>query len=83
MLKKTLLAIIGLALSAPVFADYGYRAHHDYCRPYVRYYPVAPRPVLVAPAPVVVYRAPRPEVGAAIVAGALLGAVVAHQIVTR
>jgi hypothetical protein len=36
-----------------------------------------------APPPVVVYRAPHPDAGAAILFGAVLGAVVAHQIVTH
>jgi hypothetical protein len=41
---------------------------------------VSPRPVYVAPAPVVY--APHPDAGA-ILFGALLGGVIAHQIVTR
>jgi hypothetical protein len=95
MLKKTLVAAALTAISGAALANpphwapaHGYRAQH-YERPYVRYYPVAPRPVYVreyyrpAPVPVVVYRAPHPDAGAAIVFGALLGAVVAHQIVTH
>lgn len=95
MLKKTLVATALAALSGAALAHppewapaYGYRAR-QYERPYVRYYPVAPRPVYVreyyrpAPPPVVVYRAPHPDAGAAILFGAVLGAVVAHQIVTH
>lgn len=63
MLKKTLIAAVlaGLSTAAlahpPAYAPaYGYRAHHHYYqRPYVRYYPVAPRPVIV-PAPGIVFR---------------------------
>ena len=62
MLKKALAAAALAGLSTAALANpphwapaYGYRAHHYY-RPYVRYYPVPvrPRPVIVAPAPVVV-----------------------------
>lgn len=94
MLNKALLATALIAVSGAALANpphwapaYGYRAHDE--RPYVRYYPVAPRPVYVreyyrsAPPPVVVYRAPHPDAGAAILFGALLGAVVAHQIATH
>jgi hypothetical protein len=36
---------------------YGYRTHHHYYyRPYARYYPVAPRPVIVVPPPGIVVR---------------------------
>lgn len=94
MLKKTLVAAGLAALSGTALAHppewapaYGYRAH-QYERPYVRYYPVAPRPVYVReyyrPAPpVVVYPAPHPDASAAILFGALLGGVIAHQIVTH
>ena len=59
MLKKKLALIaLGLAASAPVFANpphwapaYGWRDHHRV----VRYYPVAPRYVY-APPPRVIYR---------------------------
>lgn len=99
MLKKTLLAIASLALSAPAFADHGYRDyrgdHRGYERPYIVQRPVVvheyyrPRPVIVreyyrpAPQPAVVYRPAHPDAGAAILFGALLGAVVAHQIATH
>ena len=66
MLKKTLVAVAlaGLSTAAlahpPAYAPaYGYRAHHHYYyRPVVRYYPVAPRPVVVAPAPAVIVPVP-------------------------
>ncbi len=92
MLKKTLVSAALAALSGTALAHpqewapaFGYRAHHYH--PYVRYYPVAPHPVYVVPRPVVVapapvYIAPRPDAGA-ILFGALLGAVVAHEIVTH
>lgn len=68
MLKKALVAAALAGLSTAALANpphrapaYGYRAHHHYYyrpyvhyRPYVRDYPVAPRPVIVAPAPIVV-----------------------------
>ena len=66
-----------------------------YVRPYVVQRPVVvheyyrPRPVIVreyyqpAPQPAVVYRTSHPDAGAAILFGALLGAVVAHQIATH
>ena len=99
MLKKSLLAIASFALAAPAFADHGYREyrrdHFGYVRPYVVQRPVVvheyyrPRPVIVreyyqpAPQPAVVYRTSHPDAGAAILFGALLGAVVAHQIATH
>jgi hypothetical protein len=93
MLKKTLVAATLAALSGTALAHppewapaHGYRAH-QYERPYVRYYPVAPRPVYVREyyrpsPPVAVYRVPHPDAGA-ILFGALLGGVIAHQIVTH
>ena len=98
MLKKTLLAIASFALSVPAFADHGYREyreHYGYERPYIAQRPVVvheyyrPRPVIVrgyyppAPQPAVIYRPAHPDAGAAILFGALLGAVVAHQIATH
>ena len=67
MLKKALVAAALAGLSTAALAHpphwapaYGYRAHqHYYYRPYVRYYPPAPRvvyrpaPVYVAPAPII------------------------------
>jgi hypothetical protein len=63
--KKLALAALGLAASAPVFANpphwapaYGWRAHEPH--PYVRYHPVARpviRPYVLAP-----YSAPPPVV---------------------
>ena len=89
MLKKTLLAIASLALSAPAFADHGYREYRRDNRGYERPY-VVQRPVVVheyyRPRPVIVreyYRPSHPDAGAAILFGALLGAVVAHQIATH
>jgi hypothetical protein len=91
-----LAAASGAALANPPHwaPAHGYRAHQTYhYQPQVRYYTVAPRPmyvarpvyvaprpVYVAPAPVVY--APRPDAGA-ILFGALLGGVIAHQIVTH
>ena len=99
MLKKALLATALTLVSSVALANpphwapaHGYRAQ-QYYQPHVRYYPVAPRPVYVArrvyvaprpvyvaPAPVVY--APYPDAGA-ILFGALLGGVIAHQIVTH
>jgi hypothetical protein len=57
MLKKILLAAALIGLSGAAHAHprgwapaYGYRAHHYYYPPVVRYYPVVPRPVVVVPA---------------------------------
>ena len=97
LLAAALTALSGAALANPPHwaPAHGYRAHQaPYYQPQVRYYPVAPRPVYVvqrpvyvaprpvyvAPAPVVY--APHPDAGA-ILFGALLGGVIAHQIVTR
>src|SRR5262245_5813324 len=99
LLATALIGASSAALANPPHwaPAYGYRAKH-YSAP-VRYYPaprpvyvaravyvaprpvyVAPRPVYVAPAPVVY--APHPDAGA-ILFGALLGGVIAHQIVTH
>ena len=60
-----------------------------YSRPYAppngrgpTYYRPAPRPVVVVhrPAPVMYHQAPRPHNGAAIVFGAVLGALIAHHV---
>ena len=91
-----LAALSGTALAHPPewAPAHGYRAQQTYrYQPQVRYYaaaprpvyvarPVylAPRPVYVAPAPVVY--APHPDAGA-ILFGALLGGIIAHQIVTH
>ena len=95
MLKKLILAAVGLAIAAPVLADNGHRGYRYDYRPPVVYRPVVvqqyyrPRPVIVreyyhpAPQPAVVYRPSHPDAGAAILFGALLGAVVAHQIATH
>jgi len=97
LLAAALTALSGAALANPPHwaPAHGYRAHEAYrYQPHVRYYPmaprpvyvvqrpvyVAPRPVYVAPAPVVY--APHPDAGA-ILFGALLGGVIAHQIVTH
>jgi len=64
MLKKALVAAALAGLSTAALANpphwapaYGYRAHHHYYyRPYVRYYPVAPQPVIAAPVPALVLR---------------------------
>ena len=68
MLTKVLLTAAALGFSGAALAHpphwapaHGYRAHHDYYRPYVvapRAVYVAPRPVYVVPAPRVVYAAP-------------------------
>ena len=97
MLKKLILAAVGLAIAAPALADNGHRGYRYDYRPPVAYRPVvvqhyyrpAPRPVIVreyyrpAPQPAVIYHPSHPDAGAAILFGALLGAVVAHQIATH
>lgn len=98
MLKnKLILAAVGLAVSAPVFADHGHRGyerrvvvHERYVvqRPvYVReYYRPAPRPVYVVrhappPAPVYVQHS-HSNAGPALVVGAILGAAIVHSVIT-
>jgi hypothetical protein len=96
LIAAALVAASGTALANPPgwAPAYGYRAHHAYYEPHARYYAVAPRPVYVAPRPVyvasrpvyvapapVVY-APHPDAGA-ILFGALLGGVIAHEIVSH
>lgn len=96
LVAAALTAASGAALANPPHwaPAHGYRAHQAHYQPQVRYYPVAPRPVYVvqrpvyvaprpvyvAPAPVIY--APHPDAGA-ILFGALLGGVIAHQIVTH
>ena len=90
----TLVSSVALANPPHWAPAHGYRAQQTYrYQPQVRYYAVAPRPVYVArpvylaprpvyvaPAPVVY--APHPDAGA-ILFGALLGGIIAHQIVTH
>jgi len=94
MLKKLILATVGLVIAAPALADNGHRGYRYDYRPPVGYRPVvvqpyyrpAPRPVYVvhrAPPPPIYVQHSHPDAGAAILFGALLGAVVAHQIATR
>jgi hypothetical protein len=92
MLKKLILAATGLALSAPVLADHGHRDYRGYGhgkrivvheryvvqRPvYVQHYRPAPRPVYVVQQPP--HYNPN---GAALVVGAVLGAVIVHSVIT-
>ena len=96
MMKKLILAVTGLALTAPAFADHG-RGHgyghgHDrrvvvhervvVQRPvYVReYYRPAPRPVYVVQQPAPVYH--HSNAGPALVVGAILGAAIVHSVIT-
>ena len=93
MLKKLILAVTGLALTAPAFADHGrgngYGYGHDrrvvvhervvVQRPvYVReYYRPAPRPVYVVQQPAPVYH--HSNTGPALIVGAILGAAIVHS----
>jgi hypothetical protein len=90
MLKKLILAAVGLTLSIPAFADRGHRgySHHKHRhvihRPAVvhHYYRPAPRPVYVvhrAPTPPV-YVQHHPHPGPALLFGAIVGAAVVHGI---
>jgi len=95
MLKKVILAVTGLALSVPAFADhgrgngYGYGherrvvVHERYVvqRPVVvrQYYRPAPRPVYVVQQPVPVYH--HSNAGPALVVGAILGAAIIGSVI--
>ena len=96
MLKKLALAAIALVISAPALADRDHRRHghekhryqvkhhyHHAPRPVVHQYHYRPAPqrVVVVHRPQPVYYHPHPN-GAALVVGAVLGAAVAHHIVT-
>jgi len=83
MLKKLAVLAAALAVSAPAFADRGYRGHRVVVhqpyyvvhRPVVRpyYYRPAPRPVVVVHRPQPVYPA------AALLVGAVIGAAIVHH----
>ena len=105
MLKKLILSLAGIALSAPVLAgDWNRGNGHGHAyghakrvvvqeryvvhRPAVvhHYYRPAPRPVYVVrhappPPPVVVHRT-HSNAGPALIFGAILGAAVAHSVIT-
>jgi hypothetical protein len=87
MLKKLILAVTGLALAIPAFADNGHRGngygyghdrrvvvHERYVVQPVYYHRPAPRPVYVVQQPV--YHA---NAGIALLAGAILGAAIVHS----
>lgn len=90
--RKLAVLLAAAAVSAPALAEGGYRDHRPVQYTYVKQYPVAqhpryrpaPRPVVVVhrPAPVVVHQVSRPNTGAAIVFGAVLGAAIAHHVFT-
>ena len=97
MFKKLVLAIAALALSAPAFADRGYRDHyrgHGYGhRHVVHHYHVKHRPVVVhrpvvhhyyrpAPRPVYVVQHHNHVNPVAVLAGAVIGAAIVHHVVT-
>ena len=95
--KKLILAATGLALTAPAFADQGYRDYrgHGYGhehRVVVQERYVVQRPVVVhqyyrpAPRPVYVVQ-PAPvyhhsKAGPALVVGAILGAAIVHSVIS-
>ena len=91
MLKKLILAVTGLALAIPAFADNGHRGYgygHDR-RVVVHERYVVQRPVVVhpvyyhrpAPRPVYVVQQPvyHSNAGIALLAGAILGAAIVHS----
>jgi uncharacterized protein YcfJ len=96
MWKKTLLAVAALAVSAPALADRGHRDYRDYRhakpakhyvvrqhRPYVQHRVVHYRPVhrtVVVHRPQPVIYQSHPNTGAAILFGAVLGAVIGQHI---
>jgi len=91
--KKIAVLIAAVAMSAPAFADRGhrdhYRGHGQGHRVVVHkpHYVVQHRPVVVhhvyRPAPRPVYVVERPHYnGAALLVGAVLGAVIVHHAVT-
>jgi len=94
--KKLILAAAGLALTAPAFADHGYRGYGHDRRVVVQERYVVQRPVVVhqvvrpyyrpAPRPVYVVQ-PAPvyhhnNAGPALVVGAILGAAIVHSVMT-
>jgi uncharacterized protein YcfJ len=93
MLLKTFVAIVAaLAVSTPALADHGRRdyGYGNYARHpvvhvkhrYYHYRPVPQRVVVVHRPQPVYYQRVDPHTGALIVVGALLGAVIGHQIAT-